>query len=190
MAIHNTSYDAANTAVRAFLTKVGAKYWGRSFNTGSGSGETIWLKIRDKIFGGKCCYCGSSSTKLQIEHLVMFNREEYGLHHPGNVAPVCGECNKRGKDGNGKHLSWEAHLRDVCSRANDMQNFESRKIKILNHIEKGEFAYPKLTPNEKHSIRVIAESLYHNITTETENSLMLYEKITEAFVSKPEVKVK
>ena len=53
MAIHNTSYDAANTAVRAFLTKVGAKYLGRSFNTGSGSGESMWIKIKDKIFEGE-----------------------------------------------------------------------------------------------------------------------------------------
>ncbi len=184
MAIHNTSYDAANTAVRAFLTKVGAKYLGRSFNTGSGTGKSVWLKIRDGVFEGKCCYCGKPSLDLQIEHLIMFNREEYGLHHPGNVAPVCSDCNKRGKDDSGKHLSWEAHLRDVCSKNNDVQDFEIRKARILNHIERGEFAYPKLSANEKHSIRVIAESLYHNITTETENSLMLYEKITEAFVGK------
>lgn len=182
MAIRNTSYDAANTAVRAFLTKAGAKYWGRSFNTASGSGKQIWQKIRDEIFEKKCCYCGDSSAKLQIEHLIMFNREEYGLHHPGNVASVCDRCNKRGKDGNGKHLSWEGHLKEVCLRANDMQSFESRRANILNHIEKGQFAYPKLAQNEKHAIRVIAESLYHNITTETENSLKLYEKISGAFV--------
>ena len=130
----------------------------------------------------KCCYCGGSPVKLQIEHLLMFNREEYGLHHPGNVAPVCERCNKRGKDRNGKHLSWEAHLKEVCVRANAGQSFEIKKARILNHIEKGEFAYPKLTQNEKHAIRVIAESLYQNITTETENSLELYGKITEAFV--------
>ena len=190
MAIHNTSYDAANTAVRAFLTKVGAMYWGRSFNTGSGSGKNIWIKIRDKVFESKCCYCGSISDKLQIEHIIMFNREEYGLHHPGNVAPVCDKCNKRGKDKEGKHLSWEEHLSDVCSRSDNMQNFENRRARIMNHIEKGEFAYPKLSLNEKHSIRVIAESLYHNITTETENSLMLYEKIADAFVEKLETKEK
>jgi len=182
MAIHNTSYDAANTAVRAFLTKVGAKYWGRSFNTASGSGKLIWQKIIDGVYERKCCYCGRSSAKLQLEHLIMFNRDEYGLHHPGNVAPVCDRCNKRGKDRDGKHLSWEAHLKEVCIRNNDMQSFESRRARILGHIEKGEYAYPKLSQNEKHAIRVIAESLYHDITTETENSLKLYEKITEAFV--------
>jgi len=98
MAIHNTSYDAANTSVRAFLTKVGEKYWGGPFNVGSGPGKEIWLKIKNGVFGGKCCYCGKSTDKLQIEHLIMFNQE-------------------------------------------------------------GEFAYPKLTTNEEHCIRVIAEYL-------------------------------
>ena len=70
MAIHNTSYDAANTAIRAFLTKVGAKYWGRTFNTGSGSGKDIWLRIKNDVFNGKCCYCGKTYEKLQIEHLI------------------------------------------------------------------------------------------------------------------------
>ncbi|OPX29320.1 MAG: hypothetical protein B1H08_04190 [Candidatus Omnitrophica bacterium 4484_171] len=65
-----------------------------------------------------------------------------------------------------------------------MGSFDERKKRILDHIEKGEFAYPKLSDNEKHSIRVIAESLYNNITAETENSLSLYGKITRAFVDK------
>jgi len=184
MAIHNTSYDAANTAVRAFLTKVGSTYWGKTFNTGSGSGKAIWIKIKDDVFKGRCCYCGQAFDKLQIEHLIMFNREEYGLHHPGNVVPVCSGCNKRGKDADGKHLSWEEHLKSVCQGNADMSSFDERKERILDHIEKGEFVYPKLTENEMHSIRVIAESLYNNITAETENSLSLYGKITKAFVNK------
>lgn len=184
MAIHNTSYDAANTAVRAFLTKVGAKYWGKTFNTGSGPGKNIWHKIKNDVFNAKCCYCGKAPDKLQIEHLIMFNRDEYGLHHPGNIAPVCTDCNKREKDANSKNVSWQEHLRIICLKNNNIHSFEDRKKRILNHIEIGEFAYPKLTENEKHSIRVIAESLYKNITTETDNSLDLYEKITEAFVKK------
>lgn len=183
MAIHNSSYDAANTAVRAFLTKVGAKYWGKTFNTGSGNGKAIWSEIKDEIFKGKCCYCAKQSGKLQIEHLIMFNRQEYGLHHPGNIVPVCSECNKRGKDKQGRYLNWDNHLRSICENNNNMDHFEERRQKILNHINSEKFAYPKLSENEKHSIRVIAESLYNNITAETENSLNLYEKITEAFVN-------
>lgn len=41
MAVYNTSSDSANTAVRAFLTKVGEYYWGKSFNTGSGKSKKI-----------------------------------------------------------------------------------------------------------------------------------------------------
>jgi len=182
MAIYNTSYDAANTAVRAFLTKVGAKYWGKTFNTGTGTGKKAWLEIKEKTFKGKCCYCGKSTPTLQIEHLVMFNREEYGLHHPGNVAPVCSMCNRRSKDKNGNHLSWEQHLKEVCTKHNEIDKYEYRRSIILNHITSGKYAYPKLTENEKHSIRVIAESLYHNIKTETENSLLLYGKLADAFV--------
>ena len=184
MAIYNTSYDAANTAVRAFLTKIGTIYYGKTFNIGSGSGREIWIKIKNDIFKRKCCYCGKTSDKLQVEHLIMFNRKEYGLHHPGNVVPVCSECNKRGKNKDGKHLSWQEHLKIICQRNNDMSSFNERRKKILDHIERGEFAYPKLAENEKHSIRVIAESLYNNIITETENSLSLYGKITKAFVDK------
>ena len=185
MAIHNTSYDAANTAIRAFLTKVGATYLGKTFNTGSGPGKTIWTKIKDEIFDGKCCYCGKVSDKLQIEHLIMFNREEYGLHHPGNTVPVCSDCNKRTKNEEGKHLSWQEHLKYICQKNNDMSSFNEREKRIRVHFEKGEFAYPKLSDNEKHSIRVIAESLYGNIINETESSLSLYGKITKAFVKKP-----
>ncbi len=183
MAIHNTSYDAANTAVRAYLTEIGAKYWGRTFNTGSGSGKTVWLSIKNEIFQGECCYCGIRSDKLQIEHLIMFNREEYGLHHPGNIVPVCFICNKRGRDGNGKHVGWEEHLKRVCEKNNDILSFEFRKNRILKHITEGKFSYPKLGENEKHAIRVIAESIYHSITGEIDKSLKLYDKITDAFVT-------
>jgi hypothetical protein len=189
MAIHNTSYDAANTAVRAFLTKVGAIYWHKTFNTGSGSGRTIWIEIKDNVFSQKCCYCGKHADKLQIEHLIMFNRQEYGLHHPGNVAPVCSDCNKRSNGGNGKHLSWEEHLIKICQKNRDIKSIDERKLRILHHINMGKYAYPRLTENEKNAIRVIAESLYNNVITETENSLSLYGKIAEAFVNKLKTKV-
>ena len=148
-----------------------------------GSDKEIWNKIKNVAFHGKRCYCGKASDKLQIKHLIKYNREEYGLYHPGNVVPICSDCNKRGKDEEGKHLSWEAHLRAVCQRNGDMDSFDEKKS-ILYHVEKGEFAYPKLSDNEKHFIRVIAESLYNNIMAETDNSLSLYAKIIKAFVNK------
>jgi len=39
MTTHNTASDAANTAVRAYLTTLGEKYLGHGFNTGSGKGK-------------------------------------------------------------------------------------------------------------------------------------------------------
>lgn len=79
MAIYNTPSDSANTAVRAFLTKVGEYYLTHSFNTGSGKGKALWVSIRDNDFEGCCAYCGEKSDKIQIEHVLMFNRTEYGL---------------------------------------------------------------------------------------------------------------
>ena len=114
----------------------------------------------------------------------MFNRVEYGLHHPGNIAPVCKYCNRRKKNRNGKYLSWKKHLEEICRMNDEIEQFETRCNGILNHIGKGKFAYPKLTENEKNSIRVIAESLYHNIVTEIESSLLLYQNITTAFVNR------
>ena len=46
MAIYNTGSDAANTMVRAFLTKIGESYLNHSFNTGSGKGKEIWCEIK------------------------------------------------------------------------------------------------------------------------------------------------
>jgi hypothetical protein len=184
LAVHNTAADAANTAVRAFLTEVGEKYWGKIFNTGTGSGKTIWEKIKNDVFGGCCCYCGKYSEKLQIEHLIMFNREEYGLHHPGNVVPCCTDCNKRKKDNNGKHVSWEEHLRIICKESGQESKFEQRRNGIVKHHTEGEYAYPPLSDNEKHAVRVMAESIYSGIKTEIEKSLGIYAKLTDAFVIK------
>ena len=44
MTVYNTGSDSANTAVRAFLTKVREFYLGRSFNTASGQGKKDWVR--------------------------------------------------------------------------------------------------------------------------------------------------
>ena len=77
MAIYNTDSDSENTAVRAFLTKVGEKYLGRRFNIGSGWGKKKWLQIKEITFQNRCAYCGIQN-QLQMEHLVMFNRNHCG----------------------------------------------------------------------------------------------------------------
>lgn len=177
MAIYNTPSDAANTAVRAFLTSVGEHYLGRSFNTGSGSGKATWTRIREE-FNESCAYCGQKRL-LQIEHLVMFNRSEYGLHHPGNIVPVCKECNERQKDEAKLYISWQKQLA-LKSGGEGTAEYAVRKKKIDEHI--ANYRYPALTDQERHAIRVIAESLYENIKSESEKSLSMYRKLDEAFI--------
>ena len=184
MAVHNTDADSANTAVRAFLTKVGEVYLDRGFNTGHGWGKTVWCKIRDDVFGGACAYCGAKGVKLSIEHLIMFNRAEYGLHHPGNVVPVCEHCNKRSKRPDGSYATWEQHLRLVCEQRGQLKNYADRLACIRHHHLEGEFKYPDLSRTENEAIRVIASSLYENIQAEVEKSLALYKELDKAFVKK------
>jgi len=182
MTNYNTGSDAANTAVRSFLTKVGEHYLGRSFNTASGKGKDDWLRIRNSVFGGRCAYCDVSGVDLQIEHMVMFNRTEFGLHHPGNTVPVCKSCNNRKKDSNKKYLNWEDHLKQVCIDSGDESKFEERKKKILNHIKNEK--YPDLTQEERHAIRVVSEKLYEAIKNQVDSSLDLYKDLDTAFVKK------
>jgi hypothetical protein len=182
MALYNTTYDAANTAVRAFLTKIGEYYLERPFNTGSGLAKQDWMKIRDEIFEGSCAYCGTSGVKLQMDHLIMFNRQEFGLHHPGNIVPACSSCNKRTKDKNGKYNSWENHLSIICERNNTKNHFFDRWKRIKQHIDEGEFAYPKLTEREYKAIKIIANNLYDRIKTEFEASIELYQELDKEFI--------
>lgn len=185
MAVYNTPSDSANTAVRAFLTKVGEFYLGHSFNTGSGKGKEIWLRIKKEVFNSSCAYCGQTKEKLQIEHLYMFNRSEYGLHHPGNTVPCCTECNTRAKKEDKTYTDWLEHLKIVCQKRGDESVFETRKQKILKHIES--FNYPMLSDSEKQAIKVIANSLYDNIKAESDKSLNLYKELDKAFVKPVEV---
>jgi hypothetical protein len=179
MAVYNTPSDAANTAVRSFLTSVGELYLQKSFNTGSGTGKALWEKIKTE-FGFCCAYCDKPGA-VQIEHLVMFNRAEYGLHHPGNIVPICTECNKRSRDSQGKYTTWILHLALKCGGATTAA-FAERKSRIEDHIAR--YQYPNLTVQEKHALRVIAEALYDNIKSEAEKSLRMYRSLDEAFIAR------
>ncbi|KGM54404.1 HNH endonuclease [Lysobacter daejeonensis GH1-9] len=178
MAIYNTPSDAANTAVRSFLTSVGEFYLGRSFNTGNGPGKAVWTQICAD-FGNRCAYC-ESDGKLQIEHLLMFNRTEYGLHHPGNLVPVCTGCNKRHRNDQRRYVSWQEHLEHICSEQPHLA--AKRRERITAHTKK--YKYPDLSDQERHAIRVIAEALYDNIKGESEKALNMYRKLDQAFLKK------
>ncbi|WHY65628.1 HNH endonuclease signature motif containing protein [Neobacillus sp. SuZ13] len=181
MAIYNTFSDSANTSVRAFLTKVGEYYLGSVFNTGNGKGQQIWNDIKNNIFHEQCAYCGKTG-KLQIEHLLMFNREECGLHHPGNIVPCCLNCNTRKKDSAGKYLSWQDHLVKICEENGDLPSVEKRKAKIKQHIEEGPYKYPALSDEEQKAIKVIAKRLYEHIKLENNKCLDLYTDLQSEFL--------
>ena len=183
MAIYNTPADAANTAVRAFLTKVGESYLGSRFNTSQGSGRDAWDRIKAEVFGGRCAYCFAPTPRPTIEHLIMFNRADYGLHHPGNCVPACSPCNSSRKMTGGRYPTWEEHLRDVCQRLGAPDSFDARREKILRHHTAGEFAYPGLNTNESQAIRVIAMTLYKNIQAEVDRCHSLYEELDRVFVA-------
>ena len=155
MTTYNTSADSANTNVRAFLTKVGEFYLGRSFNTSSGWGKKHWEKIKTETFDSRCAYCHNKG-KLHIEHLIMFNNEQCGLHHPGNIVPCCPKCNQRKKDNDTKkYIQWVDQLEAIC---NSIDEFKSRKKVILTHIKNEK--YPNLTDDEINALRAVGIHLY------------------------------
>ncbi len=175
MAVFNTYNDAANTAVRAFLTKVGAYYYkGKKFDTSNGHGKRIWESIKSD-FGNSCCYCGKTNEPLGMEHLVMFNRTEFGLHHPGNVVPCCKNCNKRTRGKDKKPMDWRSHLKVISG-----PHYEQRLRKIEFHIKK--YEYPDLSNTEIKTIKVIAESLYRHIIAEGDKSFVLYAELRKEFL--------
>ncbi len=180
MTIYNTSADAANTAVRAFLTRVGEYYLGRPFNTGSGKAKDNWKRIKLDIFKGRCAYCGEECENPQIEHLIMFNRTEFGLHHPGNIIPACKPCNKRYRNVDKTYVTWEEQLERICHVTGQQDKISERKGKILIHMKTE--GYPNLSREEKDSVRVIAQSLYKNVQLESDKALALYLQLHEAFV--------
>lgn len=171
MAIYNTGADSANTMIRAFLTKIGELYLGSSFNTGSGAGKALWESIKDD-FNYSCAYCGNKKDKLTIEHLVMFNRIECGLHHPGNIVPCCSQCNRRKKNDKGEYISWDQQLSLIAKKHSD---YTMRRKKILKHIDAKN--YPKLTKIQKNALKSICEHLYDSTKQELNKSLNLYQSI-------------
>jgi len=110
----------------------------------------------------------------------MFNRTEFGLHHPGNIIPTCKACNKRYKKPDNTYFTWEEQLEKICQIKGQQGKIPERKGKILLHIKTEQ--YPNLSIEEQSAIRVIAESLYKNVQLESDKSLELYRQIHKAFV--------
>ena len=179
MTTYNTSADAANTNVRAFLTKVGEFYLELSFNTSSGWGRIQWEMIKTKTFNSRCAYCHSKG-KLYIEHLIMFNSEQCGLHHPGNIVPCCPKCNQRGKDNDTKkYIQWDDQLETIC---NSIDEFKSRKKVIRNHIKNEK--YPNLTDDEINALRAVANHLYSSTKSLFDTSFELFKDVDSTLLKR------
>ena len=110
----------------------------------------------------------------------MFNKEQCGLHHPGNIVPCCIECNKRKKDPETKQfVDWRDHLKSICEA--DKNKFKERKNRIANHIKDRE--YPNLTDAEINALRAVAENLYSNTTSGLDSALKLFKQIDNTLVN-------
>ena len=181
MTTHNTASDAANTAVRAYLTALGEKYLGHGFNTGSGKGKRIWEEIRES-FDNRCAYCSEKDVRLTIEHLTSFNRQAGGLHHPGNIVPCCSGCNRRRKE-NGMEIDWRTHLADIVEKNElPITIYRARLRKIEDHIK--EYKHPDLTDDEMAAISTIAKSLYEAVGEEVRRGTELYWAIHQSMITK------
>lgn len=118
-----------------------------------------------------------------MEHLEMFNQEQFGLHHPGNIVPVCpvqSACRTRFKGPDKLYVAWEEQLGRICKEKEQPDKISERKGRILVHMKSE--GYPNLSREEKRAVQLIAESLYKNIQNESEKSLELYQQLHEAFV--------
>jgi len=111
-----------------------------------------------------------------MEHLIMFNRDQCGLHHPGNIVPCCKSCNKRLPDTK-KYYDWLEQLEAVCKTIED---YKIRKKKILKHIK--DEKYPDLTDDEVNALRAVAVSLYERTSSELEKSINLFKDIHKTLV--------
>jgi hypothetical protein len=175
MATYPTEFIAANFGVRALLTTIGASYLGRNFNTDSVPGKKHWIQIKEETFNNSCAYCGATDVQLSMEHLVMLNKTECGLHHPGNIVPSCNPCQSRSSDEQGRPVNWEKHLRLKNSLPHVADNrIEERILRIQRHIEAQN--YPKLNSGQQKKIKKKAESLYASIVKAVKKASSGYEQ--------------
>ncbi|MEK6448418.1 HNH endonuclease [Priestia aryabhattai] len=166
MAIRNTKQDAANTAVRALLTAKGETYLGEKYTKGS----KMWADILDDFFY-KCAYCEKElyeREEIEMEHLIMLNKEDVGLHHPGNTVPICKACNKRGRIK--IYYTWQEHLAQRCSDSATRKQLEEKikkqlayyNYKELDEETKKEISLMSITKAEQHLKDIIKPTVETN----------------------------
>lgn len=169
---------ARNLVVRSFLREVGKVPDEPYFDHSSKKGKKVWGRIK-KRFNQKCAYCGKRDDKLEMEHLIMLNRQQGGLHHPGNVVPACKECNKREKDdANERYLDWEKHLNNIKKSDRGSNIDVATQINNIKDHMKCE-KYPNITGESREYIAELAESLYQEVKVLQEEYIKKTEELSK-----------
>jgi 5-methylcytosine-specific restriction endonuclease McrA len=137
----NTPQYAANIAVRAFLREVSKRH-------GPFVRERHWKAICDE-FGNRCAYCGGGE-RLEGDHLLGLNRKECGLHHPGNIVPVCPSCHKAKSEQARKGKAWHDFVTD-----------RARRERIVAHTR--QYEYPIASEGSMREVSEIAAGLYSQV---------------------------
>ena len=142
-------------------------------------GVKYWEKIKTETFNSRCAYCHNKG-KLHIEHLIIFNNEQCGLHHPGNFVPCCPKCNTRKKDeGTKKYVNWEDQLLNIC---NSKEEFKSIKKIIQTHIKNEN--YPNLTDDEINALRAVGKHLYSSTKSLFDSSFELFKNVDSTLLKR------
>ena len=111
----------------------------------------------------------------------MFNREQCGLHHPGNIAPCCNGCNKRLRTETKQYTDWDTHLAMVVeNNGGSISDLNFRKKRIKEHM--GKWGYPKLTTDELNAIRALANSLHAGVQAEVNKSVSLFQELDRTLI--------
>ena len=181
-----TPSDASNTAVRFLLRKAGSMTLPSMYDTTRGWGKEAWKDIVTNTFRGECAYCGAVGQKLEVEHLMITNRSQVGIHHPGNTVPCCKSCNRRKRipGSQTEFDSWEVHLKKICEGAGEGSKFQERYDRIAKHMNEGEYKLPLNNEAALEAVRFITEDLYKEISHNCKRAVEKYENLLERFGGK------
>ena len=184
MAKNPSPSDAANTAVRFLLRKAGSIDLPSMYDTTRSWGKEAWEDIVSNTFSGRCAYCGRVGLALQVEHLLMTNRTQVGLHHPGNTVPCCKSCNQRSRKKGSRieYDTWLEHLEKVCIERNEQDKFEDRKNRIVEHMDESKYKLPLNDESAYRAVRFITEDLYTEISHNCNRAVERYKEILDQFV--------
>jgi 5-methylcytosine-specific restriction endonuclease McrA len=101
-----------------------------------------WISVRGLIieeFNSRCCYCGTKSDALTIDHVVPVSKG--GTNAIRNLAPACGRCNGRKSDRPLAHMIGDSlvYLLEYRLVAMERKVLAALKVQAENHDDLGIF---------------------------------------------------